>query len=821
MRISRVGIPVLWCTLFASAAAPPLDERRIYLEGSRRFSAGEIAHARTLFEQGYYEATRRGDSASAARFLAAIGSADFVRLRYRQALAAYDRSSRIAGAQLDPATRATVLYNSAVIYGQMGQVDLSLAAARKALHLLPDVYVGVLRPTLNLALAGLSYRKGDIASAVALLDTAITQASAIGHVESEIAGWDGLGTALLASGRLDAAEPAFIEAYRLRRLLRPQGFEVAFRNLAALRLAQGDAAAALRFADLAMAIAARQPPRVPAATISYQRARALHRLGRLQEALAEYERALALAGAWRAELPPADAVLTSAEFETRLLYENYIRAGMELYQSKPAPDLAWRIFSAAGEARGRAFAARLHLERTLPPEYWEKLARFRALQPQRLLAPAGSPNSPEYDRLLLDLTRIESRAGIAARRPPSLASSGLSLSIAKEIPESIPRGNPLSLVQFQKSVPAGEALLSFYLAEARSYVWTITRERFQVHFLPGRGAIRAAVHRFRAAIAAGSPDFPTAAREFYRMLLSGPASVAAACPHWVIVPDDSLHELPFAALVASPAGAPPVYLAEQRVLRLVPAAALPSVPAANLPGPFIGYGDPIYNHADPRLPTTPPPAPRWSFFGFAAADPPSAPLDLARIPGSGREIARAAAAWGGPAECVLLSGAQARRGRLAAALARRPAVLHLATHVVHPPGDPSRALLALGFDEQRHPDFLSALGIAAFRSAPSLVVMSGCSSGRGRVLPGVGMIDLSRAWLQAGAGAVAAAYWPISDDGGRLFAAFYQALRRRPGPLSARAAAAALRDAQLRMLRSGTWRSRPAHWAALFLAARN
>ncbi len=72
-------------------------------------------------------------------------------------------------------------------------------------------------------------------------------------------------------------------------------------------------------------------------------------------------------------------------------------------------------------------------------------------------------------------------------------------------------------------------------------------------------------------------------------------------------------------------------------------------------------------------------------------------------------------------------------------------------------------------------------------------------------------MGLARSWLLAGAQSVVASHWPTPDDSGEIFAAFYRYLRATPGDFPT-----ALRLAQLEMLQSNSWRSRPSYWAAYF-----
>jgi CHAT domain-containing protein len=116
-------------------------------------------------------------------------------------------------------------------------------------------------------------------------------------------------------------------------------------------------------------------------------------------------------------------------------------------------------------------------------------------------------------------------------------------------------------------------------------------------------------------------------------------------------------------------------------------------------------------------------------------------------------------------------------------------------------------------------ELLSATEIASMRVKLRLVVLNGCSSAQAAILPGAGLMGLTRAWLAAGARSVIVTRWAVADqDNGELFSSFYQRLRAFQGFTSF---AQVLQQAQLTELRAGGQRANPAHWAAYFCVERN
>jgi len=217
---------------------------------------------------------------------------------------------------------------------------------------------------------------------------------------------------------------------------------------------------------------------------------------------------------------------------------------------------------------------------------------------------------------------------------------------------------------------------------------------------------------------------------------------------------------------------------------------------------FLGIGDPIYNSADPRLPKTARAASPFDLLATAA-------VPLPRLVASAAELDACVRAWKG--DRILLEGASASRSQIAVQLDRHPDVLHFATHFVPSAEREPQGMIALSLTGRGVAETLPPAEIALWRTGAQLVVLSGCNSAEGAVLPGTGLLGLNRAWLAAGARNVISSRWAVPDDTGPLFAALYRNLG--PGGLPP---AEALRAAQLEMLHSGGWRARPQYRGAYF-----
>jgi CHAT domain-containing protein len=233
-------------------------------------------------------------------------------------------------------------------------------------------------------------------------------------------------------------------------------------------------------------------------------------------------------------------------------------------------------------------------------------------------------------------------------------------------------------------------------------------------------------------------------------------------------------------------------------------------------GPLLALGDPIYNQADRRWTVSAWQRVRnfatlWDTSGVKTAE-------LARLVGSAKEIDFCSRSYRGSETPVVLLGPRATSAEFEASLARRPSVIHLATHIVPAPGDSQVGYIALSLRPDGAPEFYGFNDISALSLNPRLVVMAGCNSGGGVQLPGEGLWGLTRAWLRAGAHSVAATSWPVLDQHGELLQSFYRFLSEEP---HLGRPEIALQRAQIEMINSEKWKARSDYWAAYFVVSRN
>jgi CHAT domain-containing protein len=415
----------------------------------------------------------------------------------------------------------------------------------------------------------------------------------------------------------------------------------------------------------------------------------------------------------------------------------------------------------------------------------------------------------EADRARL-AAQVELAAAQADRSPPPAVAAAPSVESA---------GGFVTLSQVEAALRQDEALLSFQIAPWTDWTgvfgggsWLLVA----LHGAPsrvyaleeiGRGKLRALIDRLAlslepsadgAAAAAAPPAGPAAAEAvattlYQQLLAAGMRDLPRRIDRLVVIPDDALYRLPFAALRAGP-GAPPLAARYQ----------LSFAPSATLWWRWrrTGAGDAAGRSAVPALVLANPPLPdaaSRASLGRQGIVVPEAGLAQAEVEAAdvvgllgGRELI-------GPEVSV---GALTRRGAL-----RGVGVLYLAAHSIVEPDRPEASGIWLG--EAAGEDGLLRLEQIARLDGlkDKVVVLSSCSGAGGRLLHGEGVLSLAYAFLHAGARTVVASLSRFEDRAAQeLFRRFAFHLAR------GRSVAAALRAAQLERLAQG---AASPDWAAV------
>jgi CHAT domain-containing protein len=380
-----------------------------------------------------------------------------------------------------------------------------------------------------------------------------------------------------------------------------------------------------------------------------------------------------------------------------------------------------------------------------------------------------------------------------------------------------------TLSDVRSGLARNEALLAFQIAPWKdwrgdfgggSWLLVATRDAPPIAYAlkdADRGQLRQAVRGFIAQLAPvegtamanrGRPDrqdataaaatdgqAAKAAAQIYRQTL---ASALSDLPPWIehliVIPDDELHRVPFAALRRS-AGEAPLALRYR----------FSEAPSATL-----------WRRWRRQLPA---PAPRQALI-LAAPPPPDAAADQslgegaatlnAPLPYAARE-ADSVARWLGGEKRV---GAAVSEDVVLQASPPLDSfgLLHFATHTLIDEQEPASSgiWLSPGADRSKGDGLLRMNDIVGLPLASRVVVLSACATARGKLLHGEGVLSLARAFFQAGAKAVVGTLWSQWDDqAAALFDGFYHHLAE--GASLSTALAAAQRDRIAAGAPTGDW----------------
>ena len=368
---------------------------------------------------------------------------------------------------------------------------------------------------------------------------------------------------------------------------------------------------------------------------------------------------------------------------------------------------------------------------------------------------------------------------------------------------------PITLAQAQAALSPGEALVSIYVSDERSYVWAIPQKGGPAFALLQQGAkdIATKVTHLRQAldpdIASGGviPPYDLAsAHQLYTQLLVPVESGWKDANSLLVVPHGALGSLPFGLLVTSPdvprADGGLLFDRYQKVFWLLRQAAITQLPSVSafitlrrLPPPaanrlmFAGFGDPLFSKSQEtavepqrvaavdtrgglrlRLRN----APRLEGMNSAEL------ATLPRLPDTNEEIREIARALGVGADTDIYTQARASETNVKTADLSNRRVIAFATHGLVP-GEldgltqPALAMSSPEVTGAKDEDGLLAMDeILALKLNADWVVLSACNTASGDGAGSEAVSGLGRAFFYAGARALLVSNWPVETVSARL-----------------------------------------------------
>jgi CHAT domain-containing protein len=296
---------------------------------------------------------------------------------------------------------------------------------------------------------------------------------------------------------------------------------------------------------------------------------------------------------------------------------------------------------------------------------------------------------------------------------------------------------------------------------------------------------------FRRQLASQDLGFAPLSQELYRMLVAPAAAVLAHYPDWIVVPEDSLWDVPFQALQSRPGR----FLIEDSAISYTPSLTVLRATLRNKPN--TGNREPGYDL-------------------FAVGNPSIRSAE--GLPEAEKQVLALQKVYGETRSRVL-TGSAATEERFKAE-AGRYTVVHLATHAILDNASPmySRVLLASASAGSREDGFLEAREMMDLNLRAEMVVLSGCETASGQAAGGEGVTGMLWAMFVAGVPTTVASLWPVeSASTSVLMVEFHRqwlASRQKAGSFHK---AAALRAAALKLIATREY-AHPFYWAAFLVA---
>ncbi len=318
-----------------------------------------------------------------------------------------------------------------------------------------------------------------------------------------------------------------------------------------------------------------------------------------------------------------------------------------------------------------------------------------------------------------------------------------------------------------------EVVVAFHTLPDHLVAWILTRDGVREARFPAalpRADLVKLVEAYRTALIGRNAGI-VAASDQIGLLLLAPLQIPAG-KRLVIVPHGPLHYLPFQALRLDGQ-----YLIERNPVALAPSVSIAARLAAHAPmaqAQLLGFGNPTVDASV------------------------AAPL-----PGAEREVRSLAADF---PNARLFFGAQATRDHFDE-YAPQSQLVHVASHAMVDTLDPLHSKV-LFTDGNGQPVYLEAKDVMALKlDGVSLLTLSACESGLGRVENGDEVLGFTRAFLSAGTSSLLASLWPVSDAATeKLMTTFYGDLAHGAN------AQDAMRDAQRAVLANPAT-AHPYYWA--------
>jgi CHAT domain-containing protein len=352
--------------------------------------------------------------------------------------------------------------------------------------------------------------------------------------------------------------------------------------------------------------------------------------------------------------------------------------------------------------------------------------------------------------------------------------------------------HPVGLAMLQKTLGPKALLVEYVLAEPSSYALAITHDSVKHYQLAARQQIEADAVLYRKEVRSQKTDGPLAKKLFAELL--APIPEYGAKTDLILIPDGSLHLLPFSALQDDDG-----YVLATHTVDVDPSATVYALLQQRADEthkselPYVGVAA-WTQPADTRNPIL------RSVTGPKRSE-------LIALPDSKQEVETIAHDL--PRPSTILEGTDATETRFKQLPLQSTEVIHLALHGYADLDYPDHSALIFSPEASGANDgLLQIREIRQMHLNSKLVTLSACDTGVGPVGE-TGIVNLVNAFIEAGADSVVSTLWELADQPtSKLMTNFYAALATHSRKVDA------LRAAQLELLNEGL---PPYYWASFQL----
>lgn len=797
---------------------------------------GEVTKSREHFDRARVVAGQLGDKPTQGSAFNNIGklyndAGDFQRALdyYLKALPLFAES---------PPRRAITLNNIGASYNSLGEPERALDYFQQSLEILK---AGTDRSAEALTLHNIGYSYNKLAKYKEALDyynQARAMIQKIGNRSLEALTLDLLGATYSDMGQPAKALEHHQQALEIQRGIKNVRREaLCLTNLGHVYGVLGQPGKALDHYNQALAIFRNLNDLNSAAVALEGRARAHQQLGNLSESRKDIEESLSSIETVRAR-SGSQSLRASYLASREKAYEFYVDLLMQLHAKDPAARHDAEALQASERGRARSLLELLNeapadIEQGVSADLVKREREIRhsinAKAQRQIQLTAQNGNKHEIETFNKEIRALEDeyqQVQVAIRKAsPAYA--------------ELTQPQPLGLKEIQRLLDPNTVLLEYSLGQERSYLWVVSHDSLKTFVLSKGDDIQKTAQQVyqsltarsvvksletpaqrQSRIAHADRDFQRAAAELGQMILA-PATADLATKRLVVIADGALQYVPFAALSLR-AGYRPLILDHELIsLPSASSLAIQRQSLANRKPASKGVAviaDPVFSAGDSRFKSGASAAARADdatrIIEHGPAGSGNTQLRIRRLPFTRTEADRILAV--APAGANLRAvDFRANRSIATSGELSNYRYVHFATHGYLDTTRAGLSAIVLSLvDETGKPQdgFLRTHDIYNLNLPAELVVLSACETGLGKDVKGEGLEGLTRGFMYAGARRVIVSLWNVNDKAtaGLMQHLYTGMLRNQKTP------AAALRDAQVRMLRMNQWQS-PYYWAGFVM----